>query len=125
MKLTPEHELSAEVRRPTAAEWTELNAALTAIGQLLAEQTVILEEISSQPHPWATRDQMTELLREVKEVRQLMETAKERKRLRVSLPALRLPRPSLEWLLIPAVLLGLLALWYGWTALWNGIEVFV
>ena len=38
---------------------------------------------------------------------------------RFSLPTIQLPRPSPEWLLIPAVLLGLLVLWYGWVALWN------
>ena len=40
-----------------------------------------------------------------------------------SLPAIRLPWPSLEWLLLPAILLGLLALWYGWAALWNGLTI--
>ncbi len=49
-----------------------------------------------------------------------MQGGKKRER-RFSLPKIRLPRPSLEWLLVPAVLLGLLALWYSWAALWNGL----
>lgn len=41
------------------------------------------------------------------------------KKLHISEP--ELTQPSLEWLLVPVVLLGLLALWYGWAALWNGL----
>lgn len=97
---------------------------LTAMGELLTEQMLLLEEIAGRPSPWTTREQTVELLREVKKVRRLLEqTGKERAR-RCSLPKLRLPRFSPEWLLLPAVLLGLLALWYGGTTLWRGLEMF-
>ena len=55
------------------------------------------------------------------EIRRLLEQAGKKRERRFSLPKIRLPRPSLEWLLVPAVLLGLLALWYGWATLWNGL----
>ena len=125
MKLTPEHELAAEARHPTAAEWTELTAALTAMGQLLAEQTVLLEERNARSRSGMTQEQAAELLRELREVRRLMEAKEKQKRPRISLPAVRLPRPSLEWLLVPTILLGLAVLWYGWTAFWSGLGMFV
>lgn len=110
-----------EIQHLTAEEWAELAAALAAMGELLAEQVFLLEEISVKPRPWVTQEQSAELIREVKEIRRLLEQAGRKKERRFSLPAIRLPRPSLEWLLVPVVLLGLLALWYGWAALWNGL----
>lgn len=124
MKLTPEHELTAETQHPTASEWKELTAAVTAMGEIMTEQMLLLEEISAKPNPWTTGEQTEELLREVKRVRRLMEQSREKKRPRVSMAALRLPRPSLEWLLVPMFLLGLLTLWYGGTTLWSGLEMF-
>lgn len=112
---------SAETQHPTVQEWAELTAALTAMGELLTEQMLLLEEMSAKPSPWTTQEQTAELIREAKEIRRLLEQAGRKKERRFSLPAIRLPRPSLEWLLVPVVLLGLLALWYGWAALWNGL----
>ena len=112
---------SAETQHPTAQEWAELTAALTAMGELLTEQMLLLEEMSAKPSPWTTQEQTAELIQEAREIRRLLEQAGRKKERRFSLPAIRLPWPSLEWLLIPAVLLGLLALWYGWAALWNGL----
>ena len=111
----------AETLHPTAEEWQSLTAALTAMGELLAEQMLLLEEIAARPKPWATQEQMTELIREAREIHRLLEQAGKKRERRFSLPTIRLPRPSSEWLLIPAVLVGLLALWYGWAALWNGL----
>ena len=124
MKLTPEHELTAEPLHPTASEWKELTAAVTAMGEIMTEQMLLLEEISAKPNPWTTGEQTEELLREVKEVRRLMEHSREKKRPRVSMAAIRLPRPSPEWLLVPAILLGLLALWHGGIAFWSGLRMF-
>ena len=112
---------TAETLHPTAEEWQELTAALTAMGELLAEQMLLLEEIAARPKPWATQEQMVELIREAREIHRLLEQAGKKRERRFSLPTIRLPRPSSEWLLIPAVLVGLLALWYGWAALWNGL----
>ena len=111
----------AETLHPTAGEWQSLTAALTAMGELLAEQMLLLEEIAARPNPWATQEQMTELIREAREIHRLLEQAGKKRERRFSLPTIRLPRPSPEWLLIPALLLGLLALWYGWATLWNGL----
>lgn len=87
----------------------------------MTEQVLLLEEWSTKPSPWATQEQTAELIREAKEIRRLAEQAGKKNERRFSLPAIRLPRISLEWLLVPVVLLGLLALWYGWAALWNGL----
>ena len=110
-----------ETVHPTTAEWQELTAALTAMGNILAEQMLLLEEISAKPSPWTTKEQTAELIRETKEIHRLLEQAGKKRERRFSLPDIHLPRPSLEWLLLPAMLLGLLALWYGWAALWNGL----
>ena len=112
---------SAETQHPTAEEWLELTAALTTLGELLAEQMLLLEEIAARPKSWATQEQTAELIREAKVIRSLLEQAGKKRERRFSLPTVRLPRPSPEWLLIPALLLGLLALWYGWATLWNGL----
>lgn len=111
-----------EAGHPTAEEWMELAAALTAVGKLLAEQTILLSEVAAAPRPWATREQLEELIREMKAIRCLAEQAGKKKERRFSLPRLYLPQPSLEWLLVPVALLGLLALWYGWAALSNGLR---
>ena len=110
-----------ETVHPTIEEWQELTAALTAMGKILAEQMLLLEEISAKPSPWTTREQTAELIREAKEIHRLLKQAGKKRERRFSLPDIHLPRPSLEWLLLPAMLLGLLALWYGWAALWNGL----
>lgn len=112
-------------RHPTAEEWQELTAALTAMGKLLTEQILLLEEISARPKSWATQEQTAELIREAKEIRRLLEQAG-RKNERRSFPKLRLPelpKPSAAWLIPPAVLFGLLATWYSWAMLWKGLTV--
>lgn len=111
-----------EARHLTAAEWSELTAALTAMGEILAEQVLLLEKISARPSLWATKEQAMELIQEAKEIRRLLEQAGKKRGRRCSLPSIRLPPPTLEWLIIPAVLVGFLALWYGWVTLWNGLR---
>ena len=112
-----------QVQHPTLEEWAELTSALTAMGKLMAEQLLLLKEITARPRPWATQEQVAELIREAKAIRQLAEQAGKKKERHFSLPRLHLPRPSPEWLLVPAVLLGSLALWYGWATLSNGLQV--
>lgn len=114
--------LPVQVQHPTAEQWSELTTALAAIGELLAEQILLLEGISARPRPWATQEQTAELIREAKAIHQLTEQAGKKKERHFSLPKLYLPRPSPEWLLVPAVLLGLLALWYGWATLSSGLR---
>ncbi|WP_251315912.1 hypothetical protein [Flintibacter muris] len=112
---------ATETQHPTAEEWLELTAALTTLGELLAEQMLLLEQIAAQPKSWETQEQTAELIREAKVIRSLLEQAGRKREQRFSLPTIRLPRLSVEWLLLPTVLVGLLALWYGWAALWNGL----
>ena len=112
---------ATETQHPTAEEWLELTAALTTLGELLAEQMLLLEQIAAQPKSWETQEQTAELIREAKVIRSLLEQAGKKREPHFSLPTIRLPRLSVEWLLLPTVLVGLLALWYGWAALWNGL----
>ena len=108
-------------RHPTAADWLELSAALEAMGQLLVEQKLTLEELVSRSHPGPTREQIKELLQETKEIRRLLEQAGKRKESRFSLPRVQLPRPTWIWLAVPAILLGFWVLWYSSVVLWSGL----
>ena len=112
-------------QHPTATDWLEVLAALEAMGQLLAEQNLTLEALSGRPYRGPTREQSTELLQEMKAIHRLLEQAGKKKERRFSLPKFRLPCPTLMWLIIPAVLLGLLAMCYGWAALSNGLEALI
>ena len=101
---------SAETQHPTAEEWIAVTAALTAMGELLSEQLLLLEEMSARLSSWVTKEQSAELIREAKEIRRLLEQAGKKRERCFSLPVIRLPRPLLEWLLLPAALAGLLVL---------------
>ncbi len=100
----------------------ELTAALTAMGEIQTEQMLLLRELTVKMYPWTTSGQTAEILVEAKAIRRLLEQAGKKKERRFSLPKFRLPRPSFTWLIIPAVLLGLLAMCYGWAALSSGLE---
>ncbi len=108
-------------QHPTATDWLELTAALGAMGELLAEQNMTLEEISRRPYLGPAREQLSELLQETKAIHGLLEQTGKKKERRFSMPPISLPRPTWTWLTVPALLLGLLALWYGWAAFWNGL----
>ncbi len=103
----------------------ELTAALTAMGEIQTEQMLLLRELVAKPRPWTTSVQTADLLGEAKAIRRLLEQAGKKIERRFSLPKFRLPRPSFAWLIIPAVLLGLLAMCYGWAALSNGLEALI
>ena len=108
-------------RHPTAAEWLELLAALEAMGQLLVEQKLTLEDLVSQSHLGPTREQMKELLQETKEIHRLLEQAGKKREHHFSLPRLQLPQPTWTWLAIPVILLGLWVLCYSLGTLWSGL----
>ena len=117
--------LPPQEQHPTAREWVELSAALEAIGMILADQLLALDELAKRPASWPRQGQIAELLQEMKEMHSLLEQAgkkKERRFLLPRLPRIYLPRPSWTWLIVPAILLGLLMLWYSSAALWNGLE---
>ncbi len=108
-------------QHPTAADWLELSAALGAVGQLLAEQNLTLEDLSRRSYPGPTPKQITELLQEMKAIHRLLEQAGKKKERRFSLPRFQMPQPTWTWLAVPAILLGLWALWYSLAALWSGL----
>ena len=104
-------------QRPTEQNWLELSAALEALGQLLAEQNLTLEELAGRSYRGPTPGQITDLLQEAKAIHRLLEQAGKKRERRFSLPCIHLPRPSWTWLAIPAVLVGLAALWHGSAAI--------
>ena len=97
---------------PAGPNWAELSAALEAMGELLAEQNLTLEELAGRTYRGPTQEQVTDLLQETKAIRSLLEQAGKKKERRFSLPHISLPRPSWAWLALPAILVGLAVLWY-------------
>lgn len=108
-------------QHPTEQNWLELSAALEALGQLLAEQNLTLEELAGRSYRGPTPEQITDLLQEAKAIHRSLEQAGKKKERHFSLPRLHLPQPTWEWLILPVILLGLGLLWYSWAALWNGL----
>lgn len=108
-------------QHPTAADWLELSAAMEAMGELLEEQNLALEELTRRSYPGPTQEQIKVLTQETKEIHLLLEQAGKKKERRFSLPRFQLPHPSWTWLVVPAVLLGVWVLWYSWGALWSGL----
>ena len=97
---------------PAGPNWAELSAALEAMGELLAEQNLTLEELAGRTYRGPTQEQVTDLLQETKAIRSLLEQAGKKKERRFLLPHISLPRPSWAWLAVPAILVGLAVLWY-------------
>lgn len=108
-------------QHPTEQNWLELSAALEALGQLLVEQNLTLEELAGRSYRGPTTEQITDLLQEAKAIHRLLEQAGKKKERHFSLPRFHLPQPTWEWLILPTILLGLGLLWYSWAALWNGL----
>ena len=106
---------------PTAEEWDELLEMLSALYRLAAAQNDFLQ--AQRTHP--LQPQMSVLTKEVSTTRELIQKsiqqAGKKKERRFSLPHIHLPQPTWEWLILPAVLLGLGLLWYSWAAFWNGL----
>lgn len=97
---------------PTTEEWDELLEMLSALYRLTAAQNDFLQ--TQQTHPLQV--QMSVLAKEVSTTRELIQKsiqqAGKKKERRFSLPHISLPRPSWAWLALPAILVGLAALWY-------------
>ena len=108
-------------QHPTEQDWLELTAALTAMGELLADLSITLENLPTQHYPWPKQEQVQDLLQEAKAIHRLLEQAGKKKERRFSLPRFRLPQPTWVWLIVPAILLGSWALWYSWAVFWNGL----
>ena len=108
-------------QHPTVEEWDELLEILSALYRLTATQYDFLRE--QRVHP--LQSQMSALTKEVSAMRKLLQEsiqqAGSKKERRFSLPQINLPQPNWAWLMLPAVLVGLAALWYSLATILNAL----
>lgn len=108
---------------PSAEEWDDLLAILSALYRLTAARSDTAESIPSTLQ--ATSTQTEKLAREAAAIRQLLErreqAGRKNRRRRLRLPRVTLPRPSLAWLWAIPILLGLLVIWCSGAAVWNNL----
>lgn len=95
---------------PTQEQWAQMVSILNAQCRLLKAMSSTLE---------TTATQAEKLTKEVTELRQQLQQAGRKKERRLSLPKIHLPTPSLAWLWIIPILVGLYALWPLWAVLWS------
>ena len=130
---------------PTGSDQQELLRILWTMGEVLGEQTVILEELSQNMISLPRWEQLQTISREAAVLRALLEQEqkdmaairllleqerqrreqagkKRGRRFSIRVPKISLPRPSPGWLFPPLILAALWALWYGWGALWNALS---
>ncbi|HWR34238.1 MAG TPA: hypothetical protein VN622_00020 [Clostridia bacterium] len=107
---------------PTQGEWVELLQTLASLNRRVAAQADLLRELSQRPRTYPTQEQIAALARDVTAIRETLPQAGKRRERHILLPRLRLPHLSPAWLLIPVILLVLLAVWYSWGTLWNGLQ---
>lgn len=111
-------------RHPTAEEWDDLLAILSALYRLTSNQTEVLKNSLATMQGIHTKAEMLE--REATAIRQLLEwqeQAGRKKDWQLSLPKVHLPRPRLAWLWIIPILVGLYALWPLWGILWSVVRL--
>lgn len=109
---------------PTAEEWENLLAILSALYRLTAAQAGGKTKPSC-PAMGDLRAQTEALVSETEAIRRLMErqeqAGKKNEHRHLRLPRVTWPRPSLAWLWAIPILLGLLALWSSGAAVWNNL----
>lgn len=98
---------------PTPEQWTQVVSILNAQHRLLKTMSSALA---------ATTTQAEKLTKEVAELRQQLQPAGRKNGWRPSLPKLHLPTPSLAWLWIIPILVGLYALWPLWAVFWSVVS---
>ncbi len=98
---------------PTQEQWTELLTLLDAQRRLLVAMGSTMGTMTAQAET---------LVKEVAEIRQQLQQAGKKKEWWLSLPKIPLPTPSLAWLWAIPILVGLLAIWYGWVTVWSAIS---
>ena len=111
-------------RHPTAEEWDDLLAILSALYRLTSNQTEVLK--NSLTTIQAVHTQAEALTKEATVIRRLLEQkeqAGKKKERRLSLPRIHLPQPRLVWLWVIPILVGLYALWPLWAILWNVVRL--
>lgn len=111
---------------PTAEEWDNLLAILSALYRLTAAQADGITKPKC-PAMEELRTQTEVLVKEVAAIRQLLERREQdgKQKGRWRLPPVTLPKPRLAWLWVIPILLGLWVMWYSLDALWNGINLLI
>ena len=109
---------------PSAEEWDNLLAILSALYRLTAAQADGITKPRC-PAMEELRPQTEVLVKEVAAIRQLLEwreqAGKKEEQRRSRLPRVTLPRPSLAWLWAIPISLGLWAMWCSGAAVWNNL----
>ena len=122
---------SAPETHPTAEEWDDLLAILSALYRLTAAEHDRAAAETVSPIFYRMSDQLTALAKETAAIRQLLEQErqgkeqagkKRGKRFSIRFPKISLPRPSPGWLFLPLILAPLWAAWYGWGVLWSALS---
>lgn len=111
------------IRCPMPEALDRLERRLENLEQLMSVQVSLTRQSAGAKTLCLDQEQMQQLQEPLWKITELLERqqAGKRKGQCFSLPSIRLPRPTLGWLLPPAALLGLLTLWYSWAALWSGL----
>ena len=111
------------IRCPMPEALDRLERRLENLEQLMSVQVDLTRQSTGDKTLCLSQEQMRQIQEPLRKITGLLERqqAGKRKGRRFSLPSIHLPRPTLGWLVIPAVLLGLLVLWYSWAALWSGL----
>lgn len=111
-------------RHPSAEEWDNLLAILSALYRLTAAQADGITKPGC-PAMEELRTQTEVLVKEVAAIRQLLgqreQAGKKKDQWRSRLPRVTLPRPSLAWLLAIPISLGLVVIWSSGAAIWNNL----
>ena len=116
---------------PTAEEWDNLLAILSALYRLTAEEYDRAAEETTIPILHRMSTQLTALTEEAAAIRLLLEQERQRReqvgkkcgrRFSIRFPRISLPRPSPGWLFLPLMLAALLAAWYSLGVLWSTLR---
>ncbi len=105
---------------PTAEQWAELLALLDAQRRLLVAQGSTMKSLLSTMQTMATQSEKQ--TKELLDIHWQLQQAGKKKGWRLSLPKPHLPTPSPAWLWAIPILVGLLAIWYGWVTVWSAIS---
>lgn len=112
---------------PTAEQWNDLLELLESQHQVMARQhNLILEQSKTIKTISSTLNSLTaqaeKLVKSTAEMTSLLQQAGKKKE-QWRLPKIRLPRPSLMWLWIIPIMVGLYALWPLWAILWSVVKI--
>ncbi len=112
---------------PTEEQWEELLGRLSALYRVTAAQNRLLEQILSTPIIYATKEQATEMTRQLSRIQASIEqVGKQKERRRLRLPRIHLP--ELSTVTLKGVALTLMALvvsgilLYALATLWSVVK---